>query len=134
MNLTASKDMTPPGRRYVRDTVVAMTLYVALNAAAIAGVIDDAPPPARWAFAVVVASTIAFQIRATLFFMRDSDEFVRGVTARRFIIAAGVAFAVATAWGFAESYAGAPHIPAWMIYPLFWAAFGLVTPFVRTTT
>ena len=51
----------------------------------------------------------------------------RGVTAT------GVAFAVFCVWGFAESYADAPHAPGWLIYPLFWAAFGVVSPFVRTS-
>jgi hypothetical protein len=41
--------------------------------------------------------------------------------------------ALATFWGFGESYADAPHVPAWMIYPLFWACFGLAAPFIRTS-
>ena len=38
-----------------------------------------------------------------------------------------------SAWGFLETYAGAAHAPGWLIYPLFWAAFGLVTPLVRNS-
>lgn len=45
----------------------------------------------------------------------------------------GAAMAIASAWGFVESYAHAPHIPGWMIYPLFWLCFAVVSPFVRTT-
>ena len=41
--------------------------------------------------------------------------------------------AAATFWGFGETFAGAPHLPAWLIYPLFWAAFGLVSPFIRSS-
>ncbi|WP_293355467.1 hypothetical protein [Phenylobacterium sp.] len=41
--------------------------------------------------------------------------------------------AIASAWGFVESYAHAPHIPGWMIYRLFWLCFAVVSPFVRTT-
>ena len=65
--------------------------------------------------------------------MRDSDEFVRAVTAKQFIVSAGVAMAAFSAWGFGESFAGAPHAEGWMIYPLFWAVFGCVAPFIRSS-
>jgi len=124
-------DPSPVARRYFRDTLFSMGFYIALNAAAMAGVLDRLSPAARWAFALLVAAPVAIQIWAALVYMRDSDEFVRALTAKRFVIAAGGAFAVAAAWGFAESYAGAAHAPAWLIYPLFWGFFGAVTPFVR---
>ena len=34
---------------------------------------------------------------------------------------------------FGESFAGAPHAEGWMIYPLFWAVFGVVSPFIRSS-
>jgi hypothetical protein len=42
--------------------------------------------------------------------------------------------ALFSGWGFAESYAAASHAPGWLIYPLFWGVFGLVGPFVRSST
>jgi hypothetical protein len=110
-----------------------MSGYVALNVAAIFGAFDDLTAPGSWAFAAAVAAPIAGQIWATLALMRESDEYVASLLARRFIVAAGIAMALFSAWGFAESYADAPHAPGWLVYALFWAAFGLVTPFVRTT-
>ncbi|MNI39393.1 hypothetical protein D3C73_935740 [compost metagenome] len=89
--------------------------------------------PAGWVLAAAVSAPVIGQIWATLALMRESDEFVRMVTAKQFIIASGMAMAVATFWGFGESFAGAPHLPAWLIYPLFWAAFGLTAPFIRTS-
>ena len=65
--------------------------------------------------------------------MRESDEFVRGVTAKQFIVASGLAMAVATFWGFGESFAGAPHMQTWLIVPLFWGMYGLTAPFIRTS-
>jgi hypothetical protein len=76
---------------------------------------------------------VAGQIWTTLALMDESDEFVRALTARRFIVAAGLSMALFSAWGFAESYADAPHAPGWFIFPLFWLAFGVVSPFVRST-
>jgi hypothetical protein len=89
--------------------------------------------PAGWVLAAAVAAPVIGQIWATLSLMRESDEFVRAVTAKQFILAAGGAMAVAVFWGFGESFADAPHLPAWLIYPLFWAAYGVVSPFIRAS-
>jgi hypothetical protein len=48
-------------------------------------------------------------------------------------LATGLCLAVASAWGFLELYAGTPHIGGSMVCPLFWASFGIVTPFVRSS-
>lgn len=123
----------PAHRRYTVRTAAFMSGYVAVNLAAIFGAFDDLQRPGAWVFALAVAAPVAGQIWATLVLMRDSDEFVRALMAKRFILASGLAMALFSAWGFAESYAGAPHAPGWMIYALFWALYGLVTPFVQTT-
>jgi hypothetical protein len=65
--------------------------------------------------------------------MRESDEFVRALTARQFIVASGLTLATAVFWGFGETLAGAPHIDAWLIYPVFWFFYGVVSPFIRST-
>ena len=124
---------TPADRRYIWRTAAFMTGYVAVNLAAITGAFDDIGKTAAWVLALVVAAPVAGQIWAVLVWMRDSDEFVRAIAAKRFVIAAGAAMALFSAWGFRETYAGAAHAPGWLIYPLFWAAFGLVTPLVRNS-
>lgn len=132
--LTLSKQTTPAGRRYVIRTMAFMVGYVGVMLATIGGAFGAIQnTPAAWALALTVAAPIAGQIWATLSFMRDSDEFVRAVTAKQFIVAAGVAMAGFSAWGFGESFAGAPHAEGWMIYPLFWAVFGVVSPFIRSS-
>ena len=120
-------------RRYFFRTDGFMGGYIGINAAAMFGAFDDLQRPGAWLMALAVAAPVAGQIWATLVLMRDTDEYVRALTARRFILAAGLAMALFSAWGFGESYAGAPHAPGWLIYPLFWAAYGVVSPFVRTT-
>lgn len=132
--LGIAKTQTSANRRYVVRTMAFMSGYVAINVAAIFGAFDDiASPVAAWALALAVSAPVVGQIWATLSLMRDSDEFVRAVTAKQFILASGLAMAIASVWGFGESYADAYHIPAWIIYPLFWACFGLVAPFVRSS-
>ena len=132
--LTSAKSVSPAHKRYVVRTLAFMSGYVAVNVAAIFGAFDDiASPVAAWGLALTVSAPVIGQIWATLSLMRESDEFVRAVVAKQFILAAGLAMAISSVWGFGESYAAAPHIPAWIIYPLFWACFGVVAPFIRSS-
>lgn len=132
--LALGKSTTAAHRRYVMRTMAFMVPYAAINVAAIFGAFDDiASTPAAWILALAVSAPVVGQIWATLTLMRDSDEYVRAMTAKQFIVASGLAMAIASVWGFGESYADAYHLPAWLIYPLFWACVGLVSPFIRTS-
>jgi len=124
--------MDPAHRRYTLRTAAFMSGYVAINIAAIAGAFDDLRGPGAWLMGLAVAAPVAGQIWATIALMNEADEFVRALTAKRFI-ASGLAMAILSAWGFLESYAHAPHAPGWMIYPLFWAMFGVASPLIRTS-
>ena len=130
---TATDSITLPARKYRIRTTLFLGGYIAVNLAAILGAFDDMKSPATWVFSLVVAAPVVGQIWALLAWMRDSDEFVRALAAKRFIAASGLAMAIASAWGFMELYAHAPHVSAALIYPLFWAAFGCVSPFIHTT-
>ncbi len=132
--LTPGNGGTAAHRKYVFRTMAFMIPYAIVCLTAITGLFDGIiGKPTGWILAVVVSLPIMGQIWSTLDLMRESDEFVRAVTARQFIIASGLAMAGATLWGFGETFAGAPHIPAWMVYPLFWGAFGCVAPFVKSS-
>ena len=124
---------TENNKKYFIRSFLFMAAYVAVNAAAITGAFDGMKPPGTWAFSLVVAAPIIGHLWAVLAWMRDSDEFVRALAAKRFVVAAGVAIAIASMWGFMEIYAKAAHVSAAMIYPLLWVAFGTVSPFIRTT-
>jgi putative oxidoreductase len=124
---------TAASRRYSTRMLVSMGIYAAINVAAILGTVKDLPPPARYGLALAVTAPIIYQLWAVLRFMEESDEFVRALLTRIMIMAWGITISLATAWGFLESYADAPHIQTWLIYPLFWGVFGLVSPFVRST-
>lgn len=120
-------------RRYKARTFWLMGAYVAVNVAAIFGAFDDVRAPGSYLLALAVAAPIVAHVWATLQMIRDSDEFVRAVIAKRFILAAGASMALFTGWGFMETYATAPHAPGWLIYALFWLIYSLVAPFVRTS-
>lgn len=128
------KTMDPAHKRYVIRTNLFMAGYVAVNMAAIFGAFDEIIGQAAGVvLGLAVAAPIAGQLWATLALMNESDEFVRAITAKRFIVASGLAMALFSAWGFMESYGGAWHAPGWLIYPLFWGLFGLVTPFIKSS-
>ena len=121
-------------RIYRRRTLVSMAVYVAVNLAALVGLFDAVRgSPLAWVLALAIAVPIAIQIWALMAYMRDADEFIRAVTVKQFTLAAGIAMALFSTWGFAESYANAPHAAGWLIYPLFWLAFGAVSMFVRAS-
>lgn len=108
-----------------------MSGYVAVNTAAIFGAFDDATPRGAVALALVVSAPLAGQIWAMLAYMRAADEYMRGVMAKRFILGSGIAMVLFCAWGFLEVYGGAWHAPGFLLLPLFFAAYGAVSPFVR---
>lgn len=132
--IRAWNDGTPAHKRYVIRTMAFMVPYMLICVAAMGGAFDEViGKPAGWILAIVVSAPVIGQIWATLALIRDSDEYVRAMTARQFIIATGIALAGATLWGFGETFAGAPHLPAWLVYPLFWGAFGCIAPFVQSS-
>lgn len=125
---------TPAHRRYVIRTWAFMIPYMAICLSMFTGAFEPIlNSPAGWILAAAVSAPVVGQIWATLSLMRESDEFVRGVTAKQFIVAAGLAMAVAAFWGFGESFAGAPHMQTWLIVPVFWALYGVVSPFIRSS-
>ena len=129
------KNSTSAHRRYVIRTWAFMIPYMLICLSMmVTDAFDDViGKPAGWVLAAVVSAPVIGQLWATLSLMRESDEFVRAVTAKQFIISAGLAMAVATFWGFAETFAGAYHLPAWLVYAAFWAIFGCVAPFIRSS-
>lgn len=134
MDCIGEKPKTSAAKKYGFRTMAFMGGYTAVMVAIIGGAFDRIQnTPAAWVLALAVSAPIAGQIWAMLSYLRESDEFVRALTAKRFIVASGVSMALFSAWGFGESFAGAPHAEGWLIYPLFWAVFGLVSPLIRSS-
>ena len=125
--------MTPAAKAYSIRTTVFMLGYVAALLLALGGALDAIGGISGWLLAAAVSAPVAGQIWATLAFIRDSVEFVAGVTAKRFIIAAGLTFALAVFWGFGERLAGAPHLEGWWAYVVFWGLMGVMPLFVRSS-
>ena len=91
------------------------------------------PDAAVWGVALVAALSVVLQFAAAYRLVSAQDEFVRGITAKRVIAAAGLTIAAAVLWGLVQQFLDVPTVPMWVVYPLFWGAFGMVTPFISSS-
>jgi len=121
-----------PDSRYRRGTFGAMAAYVVtLMAAVFLTDRDMVHGVLVYVLAILPALAIGAQLLVTLRYLRDADEFVRALLAKRLIVAALSTFGVMTAWGFLETFANVPHLPAWWGYCLMWALVGVASAFIR---
>jgi hypothetical protein len=91
------------------------------------------PDAAVWAIAGLAALSVVLQFAAAYRLVSAQDEFIRGITAKRVIAAAGLTIAAAVLWGLVQQFLDVPTVPLWVVYPLFWGAFGMVTPFIASS-
>jgi hypothetical protein len=124
----------PADRQYRLEMRLWTGFYVAvvfgLSFADRAGMLTG---PLGVALSILPAVPIAGIMVGILRLMQRSDEYVRALTAKRFVVASGISYSLAAAWGFAETFAQAPHAPMWLMFPGFWVVFGLTAVFIRTT-
>lgn len=127
-----SRTTATPNGRYVRGTLGAMVYYVLAIMAAVY-VADRGLLSGVWLYMLAAqpGAAIAIQIWVTLRYLREADEYVRTLLAKRLIAAAMGSMALMTVWGFLETFAGVVHIPGWYAYILMWALFGLSSLFIR---
>lgn len=89
------------------------------------------PAAAEWGVVFILAGSVAAQFAVAYRLIARQDEYIRGITAKRCIAATGLAITLTVLWGLAEQFLSAPDLPMWFVYPLFWGALGMVTPFIR---
>ncbi len=117
----------PAGCRYLKRFAPAMAAYVA----AILGVtwwVKHAPPtgPLLYLAALLPALPLLVVIWAMgRYLVEETDEYLRARQVQSILWGAGITLAIATVWGFLESYANAPHAPAYYAFIVFCAAMGM---------
>ncbi len=122
----------PASRTYVAGSVAAWGLFLlAIYVLAWGSEAGRLPAGVLWTIAVAVAASVAVQFVAAYRLIARQDEYIRGITAKRIIAAAGLSITMAVFWGIADQFLGAPRLPVWILYPFFWGALGIVTPFIR---
>lgn len=80
----------------------------------------------KFGLALLTSLPIGGTILVFLKYIRQVDEFIRARTIEAFIKATGITLFAATLLGFMENYSAIAHIDFYMVYPMFWACFGLV--------
>ncbi|HEY0028784.1 MAG TPA: hypothetical protein VGC35_13035 [Allosphingosinicella sp.] len=127
-------DGWPSSRPYVIGSTLMWILFLlAIWLLAWGSEGDRLPLAARSAIAIVLALAVAGQFIAAYRLIARQDEYVRGITAKRMIAAAGVTITAAVFAGVAEQFLGLRDLPMWLVYPFYWGAFGMVTPFINDT-
>lgn len=119
----------PGGRNYVFGAVGGWLLFLTALVMASTGRQLGWPTPVVIVLAVAPTVIAAAQFYTAYRLVAAQDEFVRALLAKRMLIAAALTIVFAIAWSGAELM-GAPHLPAWLLYPLTWGLFGVVTPLV----
>jgi len=127
-------DAWPRSRTYVIWSSVNWIAFIAAVAFLTWGTTGARLPDfVVWAIVLVVAGTVGAQFFAAYRLVAEQDEYIRSITAKRGIAAGGVTITVAVLWGLAQQFLTVPEVPMWTVYPLFWGAFGIVTPFIRSS-
>jgi hypothetical protein len=86
-----------------------MVVYAALLVLSIHVIREQSPQGlVVYALAISPSLPIGGTIWQVLRYMDRSDEYVRAIVTRRFVLATGVTLFLCTAWGFLESNAGLP--------------------------
>ena len=130
--MTSTKDNTPAGRQYVRGTMASMGVYVVtIFAAAFASRSGSVHGAAMIGLSLLPGLAIVGQIVVTLNYLRQADEYLKAVLARRLIIACMATLAIFTVWGFLETFSGFEGPVGWAAYCIMWGMFGLLSCFEK---
>ena len=124
----------PSTRLYVVGSILNWLLFLAglafLVWAKLAGFLT---PWLGWPVVILIAASVLGQFVVAYRSIAAMDEFMRALTFKLGIAAAGVTISIAVLWGVASQFLDVPSYPMWVVYPLFWAVFGMLSPFVRTS-
>jgi hypothetical protein len=116
---------------YVVKTIALWLVFLATIFAVTWGKYNGWPEPVLWAMALVPAVTVLIQTFMAYGLISKQDEFVRALTAKRMLAATGATITAVVAYAPFQQLLNAPEIPAWLIYPLFWGLFGIMSGLIR---
>jgi len=121
----------PNSPRYVLTSIVLWLIFLAAIFGVTWGKYNGWPDSALWALALVPAATVLIQTFMAYNLISKQDEFVRALIAKRMLAATGATITVVVAYGPFQQLLNAPEVPAWVVYPLFWGLFGMLSGVIR---
>lgn len=127
-----STALVSPDSRYRRGTFLALAAYVVtLMVAVFLTDREMVHGGLLYVLAALPGLAIIGQLWVTLRYLREADEYVRTLLAKRLIVACLATFGLITVWGFWETFADVPHMPGWAAYCLMWFLLGMSGLFIR---
>lgn len=134
-NRTVRALMTPSeaAKRYRKRLLAAASAYMAVLLIAIYAKIQfDVSGLAAYAVALLVAAPVIGMIAAKALYLREeADEVERAIMVESSMWGIAGVMAFATAWGFLELFAAAPHMPLWALFPMWAVLVGFANLIVR---
>ena len=124
---------TPIERRYVPRILVATAVYV-VAVSAVDWTFTHRHPHGVTVYLLALLPAVSiFGIIAIfgMYLAAETDEFVRTVMVQSSLWATGVVLAFATFWGLLQSYAPISGSPMYLVFAVWYLAFGLAEHFVR---
>lgn len=114
----------PAHGRYLRRMLITSATYIAAVAGASLLIPEHAPANARTiAIALVPGLAVLAWIWAMARLLIElSDEYLRLLEVRKFLIATGVTLAGTSIWGMVELFADVPRLPVFFVFPIWCAA------------
>lgn len=118
--------LSPATRRYNRRGLVWSFGYVILLFVAIAGARSGASGPLLWVLAILPALPILYLLWAMArYLVEETDEYLRMRVVTSALWASGLLLAVATVWGFLETFELVPHVAGWAAVPVWAVGLGV---------
>lgn len=107
-------------RWYRRRSVVGAAAYLVSSGLATWLVPDHAPPSAGpVALAVLAGAGTLVWIWATARYLVEiDDEYQRLLQVRGMLVATGLTLSICSVWGMIELYTTAPHLPLFLVFPI----------------
>ncbi|HEY1607018.1 MAG TPA: hypothetical protein VGF77_15630 [Allosphingosinicella sp.] len=116
-------------RAYLRRFLPLMALYMLIVAGEVW--LDDRITPAR-PLAIALAILPALPLIGVVWafgrlLVEESDEYLRSLTVRQFMIATGFMLCATSIWGFLDAFGQVPHMPMYWAFILWCVGLGVGT-------
>jgi hypothetical protein len=121
----------PKSPAYMFTSIALWLVFLAAIFGVTWGKYNGWPDLALWALALVPAVTVVIQTSMAYSLISKQDEFVRALIAKRMLAATGASITVVVAYAPFQQLLNAPEVPAWVIYPMFWGLFGILSGIIR---
>lgn len=118
----ATGSASPAAARYGRRMLAASFAYVIGFLIAVA-LFDDravSKPVAAMLSLLPTFGTFGMIWAMARYVIEESDEYLRARTVNAALVATGLLLAIGTFWGFLTTFEVAPHVPMWVVAPV-WA-------------